>query len=112
MHEPPLQTMLLPQVNPLVASPVDMHTELPVAHDVVPTLHVIPFGVHARFCGQSTQAPWLQTLSVPHTVPALTATIVSLQVGVPPAQLSLPRWQVLTGEQSAPSTQSVQAPSL
>jgi hypothetical protein len=45
-------------------------------------------------------------------VPALTATIVSLQVGVPPAQLSLPWWQALVGVQAAPSTQSVQAPSL
>jgi hypothetical protein len=82
--------MFMPQDEPSAALSVVVHTEAPVEHDVVPTLHFVPAGVHARSAAQSTQLPALQTLSVPHEVPAATAVPVSLHVGVPPAQDKVP----------------------
>jgi hypothetical protein len=90
--------MLLPQLEPFGALPVTPQTDAPVEHEVAPTLHCVPAGVHARPSAQSTHVPALQTLSVPQVVPAVTGTPVSLHVGVP-EQTSAPLLQLLAGVQ-------------
>jgi hypothetical protein len=46
-----------------------LHFDVPVVHDVVPTLHALPVG-QAFPDAQVAHIPALQTLSVPHAVPS------------------------------------------
>lgn len=71
MHVPLLQTMLVPQVVPLVALPDSLHTDTPVAHDVVPALHGLLVW-QLRPAAHATHAPPLHTRSVPQVVPFIT----------------------------------------
>jgi hypothetical protein len=43
---PLLQTMPFPQPVPLGTFPVDVQTDVPEAHEVVPVRHALPPGVH------------------------------------------------------------------
>jgi hypothetical protein len=111
-HIPPLQTMPVPQPAPSAMLPVDMHTEAPVVQDVVPTLHIVPGGVHDLPAAQSTQAPELQTLSVPHVVPFMIAAPPSTQAGVPLAHEIVPEWQGFAGTHDVPAEHATHAPPL
>jgi hypothetical protein len=72
-----------PQADPSAALPVAVHTLVPVAHEVIPSLQSA--GVQAATT-QSVQAPLLQTRLAPQAVPLATGVAPSTQVGVPPAQ--------------------------
>jgi hypothetical protein len=45
-HVPALHTIPEPQLVPFATLPVEVHTEAPVAHDVVPVRQTFPLGVH------------------------------------------------------------------
>lgn len=80
---PALQTMLFPHEVPLGAFAVTAQVDVPVAHDVCPTLHTA-LGVQALPAVQAAHAPALQTWSVPHEVPLDSDVPMSVHVGVPP----------------------------
>jgi hypothetical protein len=60
MHVPLLQTMPAPQLVPLATLPVDMHTDEPVAQDVVPVAQTFPPGMQSWFGVQVLQLPFEQ----------------------------------------------------
>src|SRR5260370_42380779 len=99
--------MFVPQLDPFAALPVTPQTDAPVEHEVAPTLHCVPAGVHARPSAQSTHIPALQTLSVPQAVPAGTGTPGCLHLGEPPAT-SAPPLQILGGGQPWPAAHTRQ----
>ena len=68
--------------------PVSTQTEVPVAHEVVPVLQGLSFGLHASTL-QATQLPALHTWSVPHGVPFCMKP-VSVQMGMPVLQVYSP----------------------
>jgi hypothetical protein len=111
MHTPALQTF--PAVKQLVPSamlPVVWQTEAPVAHEVVPVLHVVPDGVQALLAAHGLQAPALHTMSAPQVVPFATAAPTSTQVTVPPAHEIVPVWQAFAGVHAVPATHAMQLP--
>jgi len=91
--------------------PLVAHTEVPVAHDVVPSLHG-SVGVQATPAVHGTQLPVRQTRFVPQLAPFATAVPVSWQVGAPVVQVSVPVWQGLGGAQALPAVHTTQAPLL
>ena len=82
-HAPPLHTCLLPQLDPSLALPDCTQADVPVAHDVLPTLHVVPAGVQSCPAVQPTHAPAEQTKFVPQVVPSLSGVVVSVHTGLP-----------------------------
>jgi hypothetical protein len=54
---PALQTIPEPQFVPAATFPVCVHTEVPVAHDVVPVRQTFPPGVQGWFGTQDLQLP-------------------------------------------------------
>ena len=63
---PALQTWFVPHEVPLVRLVLEsMHTELPVAHEVMPLWHAL-VGTQVKLAVQEVQLPPLQTLLVPH----------------------------------------------
>ena len=101
---PPWQTMSVPQPVPLGALPVSMHTGAPVLHAIVPRLQGFPGGVQIVPPMQAAQAPLaLQTMSVPHDVPAATLVPLSVQDAAEPVQTSVPLWHLFVGVQAAPA---------
>ncbi len=109
---PPLQTWPLPQLEPSWAFPLITQTELPVEHEVFPTLQVVPLGTQSCAARQLPQTPPRQTWFGPQVVPSLDAVVVSTQVGVPCPQSRVPLWQGLPGTQGFPLAHAIQAPSL
>ncbi len=94
VHEtqaPLLHTRLVPQEVPLVTLPLSVQTGAPVVQAVLPVRQGFPVTVQAAPVWQETQLPAaLQTLPVPHVVPAARTVPVSLQTGVPVEQASDP----------------------
>ena len=79
-------------------------------HAVVPRRHGLPVTLHAAPTVQSVHVPALHTRSWPQVVPGATLVLVSMHVGVPPVQLSMPVWQRLVGSHAAPAWQVTHAP--
>jgi hypothetical protein len=87
---PALHTWLLPQLDPSLAFPVCVQTDLPVVHDVLPALHVVPVGAQSTFSVHARHAPAEQNRLVPQFVPSFIAVPESVQVGVPAEQSCVP----------------------
>jgi len=106
----------VPHAVPATLFVPSMHTELPVAHDVIPILHELGFVVHVRPGVHDVHTPALQNrfdVAVgPHAVPSARTVIWSVQVAMPVAHDCLPAWHALAGLQSLPSTQTTHAPAL
>ena len=101
---PPWQTMSVPQTAPLGALPDSMQTGAPVLQAMVPRLHGFPGGVQIVPATQAAQAPpALQTMSVPHEVPAATLVPLSMHAGAVPVQTSVPVWHLFVGVQAPPA---------
>jgi hypothetical protein len=101
-----------PHSVPAGLLPLSTQTELPVAHDVMPSLHGLA-GVQAAPAVHGTQLPALQTWLVPQPVPFGTAVPLSWQVGVPVVQVSVPLWHgFAAGVQAPPPVHGTQLPLL
>ena len=83
MHDPSLQTWSVAQFIPFMALPVPTQSDVPVAHDVEPSLQILLFGLHVVFSTQVTQLPFKHTRFIPHGLPLLTVDPVSVQLGDP-----------------------------
>jgi hypothetical protein len=57
---PPLQIFPGAQLVPLATLPVDVHTDVPVAHDVVPVWQTLPPGMHPWLGVHAPHAPLKQ----------------------------------------------------
>jgi hypothetical protein len=92
--------------------PLSTHSEVPLAHEVVPSLHGSS-GVHMVPAVQGPQLPAWQTWLVPQLVPSGRAVPVSWQVEEPVVQVSVPVWQgLLVGVQGPPAVHGAQVPLL
>ena len=111
-HAPPLHTCLLPQLDPSLALPNCTQADVPVAHDVLPTLHVVPAGVQSCPAVQPTHAPAKQTKFALQVVPSLSGVVVSVHTGLPPEQSCEPTWQGLVGTHEAAATHALHSPLL
>jgi hypothetical protein len=112
---PGAHTRLVPHDLPAAAAaPVSTQTGAPVAHDVVPTWHVLA-GVHAAPSVQAPQLPALQNELVPHERPLGALAPVSTQTLVPVAHEVVPTWQIpdaAVGVQASPAWHVVHVPAL
>ena len=63
-----LHTLFVPHEVPFATFPVSAQTDIPVTQEVAPVWQAIA-GVQAAPAVQAPQAPLLQTMFVPHTVP-------------------------------------------
>ncbi len=109
-HAPLSQTWLVPHEVPLATFVfVSVHTAVPVEQLVVPRSQGL-VGVHDAPVVHAAQAPLSQTSLVPHTVPLAACVPVSVHVGVPPEQLSVPVSHALVGVHDAPAVHAVHAP--
>jgi hypothetical protein len=79
---PPQQIELDPHDVPSVTLETEPHVCVPVEHELVPTWHVFPPGLHDTPAVHATHVPPLQTMLVPHDVPSATV-VVGLQTAVP-----------------------------
>jgi hypothetical protein len=79
---------------------------------VVPVRQGLPLTLQAVPAVQATQAPLLQTMFWPQTVPFACACCVSVQLATLPEQVTLPRWQRLVGVQAAPGVHVSVPPSV
>ena len=101
---PELHTMFVPQDVPLATFPDSVQTGVPEVHTVAPVRQGLPVTVQLAPAVQSVHAPVaLQTLFVPHAVPAARLVFLSVQTGDPVEQASVPAWQGFVGAQVAPS---------
>jgi hypothetical protein len=100
-----------PHSVPTGLLPLATHTEVPVMHDVMPSLHGSG-GEHATPAAHATQLPVRQTRFIPQLVPLATDVPVSWQVGAPVEQVCVPVWQGLVGVQAPPAVQSRHIPLL
>jgi hypothetical protein len=67
-----------------------MQTGAPVLQAVIPLLHGLPGTAQSLPATHATHAPWpLQTMSVPHVVPAATLVLASAHA-IDGEQLSVP----------------------
>jgi len=113
VHEtqmPPLHTWLLPHVAPFATLPVSAQTAVPVTHEFAPVLHLLE-GWQLAPGTQMTQAPLLQTLSVPHAAPLARFLPVSAQV-IAGEQVCVPAWHGLVGAHERPAVHDTQLPEL
>jgi hypothetical protein len=95
---PALQTMPVPHGVPFGAGfPVSLQTGLPVVHEVVPRSHGLPVGLHVEPFAHVVQVPPAQNMLVPHEVPSVTATSVSVHVCVPVVHEVVPTSQGFAG---------------
>jgi hypothetical protein len=112
-HEPPEQTMLVPQLAPFESVPVAVHTGEPVEQATLPVWQALPPGMQLAPTVHAVQTPPdEQTMLVPQLVPAETGVPVSLQVAPPTPQLSMPTWHAFDGVQAEPAVQVTHAPLL
>ena len=106
MHDtqaPLLHTRFVPQDVPLATFPEAVQTGAPVAHTMIAVRQGMPASVQLIPAVQAPQTPVaLQTMFVPQLVPAGRFVPLSVQVGVPVAQASVPLWQGFVGLQVAP----------
>jgi hypothetical protein len=100
-----------PHSVPTGLLPLFTQTELPVAHEVRPSLQG-SVGVHATPAVHGSQLPDRQTWFVPQLVPSARAAPVSWQVAAPVVQVSVPVWQGLAGVQAPPAVHATHAPVL
>jgi hypothetical protein len=110
---PPTHTRFVPQETPLGCGvPVSTHTADPVAHETVPRWQGLAASVHVAPAVQATQAPALQTMFVPHAVPA-GSVAVTMHTGMPVAQLTTP-WvhDPPAGTHAKPATHATHTPRL
>ena len=92
LHCPERHTIPAPHEVPFGWLPESAQTEAPVAQEIVPARHEFPDGAQAPPAAQVTQAPLLQTLSCPQTVPFTCDCCVSVQDASPvPEQVVFPR---------------------
>ena len=111
-HAPALQTWFVPQTVPFGSLPASRQTELPVAQEVEPVRQKVGLVAQAWPATQVTQAPPLQTWSVPQTVPSGSLP-ASTQTELPVAQEVVPvRQKVGLVAQAWPATQATQTPAL
>ncbi len=88
---PALQTMFAPQEVPFATFPAVTQTATPVLQVVIAVWQGLPVTVQLAPTVQLPQTPAaLQTLFVPHVVPAATSVALSVHCGVPVAQASAP----------------------
>ena len=91
-HCPATHTIPAPHEVPFGWSPDSAQTDAPVAQESVPVRHAFPVGAQAPPAAQVTQAPLLQTLSCPQTVPFACGCCVSVQAAISaPEQVVCPR---------------------
>jgi hypothetical protein len=109
VHSPLLHTRPVPQPLPLGALPLTLQTDVPVVHEVRPTLHG-SLVVHGTSGVQGAQVPLLQTMFVPQAVPLGAFVPVSVHIGAPLSQVSAPTWHLLAGTQLDPALQATQVP--
>ena len=96
--------MSVPHTVPLGALPDSMQTGAPVLQAIVPRLHGLPGGVQLVPATQAVHTPLaLQTMSVPHDVPAATLVPLSLHTGAAPEQESVPLWHLFVGVHDPPA---------
>jgi hypothetical protein len=93
-HVPPLQTMFAPHAAPFGAFATPAHTDVPVAHEVVPVWQGFDPGLHGTPAVHATQPPLSQTSLVPHDVP-LATFVAPVHVVVPVAHDVVALWQTL-----------------
>ena len=103
--------MLVPQVRPLGALPVSVHTAAPVEQLTTPVWQGSPVGVQVSPAGHVTQLPALQTRPVPHIVP-FALFVVSSQTGSPVPHEYVPFLQRFSGWQVAPTVHGPHVPAL
>jgi hypothetical protein len=103
--QPPFwQTRFVPHAEPFGWLPASRQTGAPVLHAVVPRRQGMPVTLHIAPTVQSVHVPpALHTRSWPQVVPGSTLVLVSMHVGVPPEQTSMPLWQRLVGSHAAPA---------
>ena len=103
---PALQTRSAPQVAPSASGVAGVvlstQVEAPVAQLVVPSTQGFA-GVQASPAVQATQAPALQTWSVPQLAPSRTSPL-SVQTAAPVPQVTVPVLQGFAGTQAVPQT--------
>jgi hypothetical protein len=106
MHVPPVQGV--PSLTLTIVSP---QVGAPVAHEIAPAWHELA-GVHDAPEVQLTHAPdELQTMPVPHELPAPTGVPVSAHTGDPVLQAMKPTSHGLpTGVHDAPAWQVTHMP--
>jgi len=102
--------LFVPQEVPFATLPVSAQTEVPVEQEIAPVRQAVA-GVQAAPSAQSPQAPALQTLFVPHSVP-FGRFPVSAQTDAPVTQEVVPVRQALAGVQEAPAVHAVHFPLL
>lgn len=85
-HAPDRHTIPVPHEVPFGLLPAAVQTATPVVHAIAPSWHGSPVSVHASPAAQATQAPLLQTIPVPQTVPFACACWVSVQDAAPVAE--------------------------
>ncbi len=108
---PPVHDWAAPHSVPTGRLPLATHAEVPVAQEVMPSLHGSD-GVHAAPATHGTQLPALHTRSVPQLAPLATLVPASWQVELPVVQVSVPVWQGLVGVQAPPAVHATQVPLL
>lgn len=86
-HWPPRQTIPLPQDVPFGWSPAAVQTGAPVAQEMAPVRQSCPDSEQLPPAAHATQAPPLQTMSVPHAVPFASGCCASAQVATPSEQI-------------------------
>jgi hypothetical protein len=112
LHRPALHTWLTPHAVPFeTLAAVSVQVELPVAHEVVPTLHGLGFAEQLPPEVQAAQVPALQTWLVPHEVPLLTLVDESMHTCVPVEHELIPVLHLFVlVVQAPPATQFPQLP--
>jgi hypothetical protein len=107
---PPLHTFPVPHGVPFWTFPVSRQTGAPVLQTVMPVRQALPVTAQLAPAAQETQLPLaLQTMSVPHAVPAATFVELSLQVMVVP-QASVPLWHAFAGTHASPFAHVLHVP--
>jgi hypothetical protein len=109
-HAPALHTCFVPQMLPSLAFPDSTQAEVPVVHEVLPTLQVVPVGVQSTPVVHGTHAPPEQARLVPQLVPSASGVVESVHVALPAAQLWVPAWHGLLGTHAVPALQALHSP--
>ena len=107
----PVHDWVAPHSVPIGLLPLFTQTDVPVEHEVWPTLQG-SVGVQATPAVHGTQLPELQTWFIPQLVPLLSGVPVSMQVGLPVVQICVPEWHGLLGAHATPDVHETQLPSL
>jgi hypothetical protein len=91
VHAPLLQTMFVPHDVPLATLPDSVQTGPPDVHTVAPVRHGLPVTGQLAPTVQFVHTPVaLQTMFIPHDVPAARLVFLSVQTGNPVEHASVP----------------------